>query len=113
MEEWLVVLITVAGTFLASSGFWGYIQYRQANNDAVSKLVLGIGYYTIQEECIRHLHAGSITREEYNEIHRYLYEPYTDLGGNGTAKKMMADVSQLPIRQPPLRTRLAEPPKEL
>lgn len=113
MEEWLVVLLTGMATLLASSGFWSYIQYRATNTDAVSKLVLGIGYYTIQEECIKHLHAGSITREEYNEIHRYLYEPYTELGGNGTAKKMMTDLSQLPIRHPPLRSRLAEPPKEL
>lgn len=113
MEQWLVVTITGMATLLASSGFWGYVQYRSSNADAVSKLVLGIGYYTIQEECIKHLHVGSITREEYNEIHRYLYEPYTELGGNGTAKKMMTDLSQLPIRHAPLRSCLAEPPKEL
>lgn len=113
MEEWLVVLITGIGTFLASSGFWSYVQYRHTNNDSISRLILGIGYYTIQEECVKHLHAGHITREEYNEIHRYLYEPYVELGGNGTAKKMMADLGQLPIRPPALRQALAEPPKEL
>lgn len=32
---------------------------------------------------------GSISLEEYDDIRKYLYEPYKKLGGNGTAEDVM------------------------
>lgn len=91
------------------------MQYKDSKKDARSQLLLGIGYYALQAECIKHLHVGSITREEYNEIYMHLYEPYIALGGNGTAKKMMEDVGELPLwrREPPPFTEQPPTSKEL
>ena len=41
---------------------------------------------------------GSITKDEYENLHDYLYLPYQELGGNGTAEKIMKEVSNLPIK---------------
>lgn len=36
-----------------------------------------------------HLKEGHITWDEYDDIRKYLYEPYKKLGGNGTAEDIM------------------------
>jgi hypothetical protein len=43
---------------------------------------------------------GSITRDEFEDLRKYLYEPYVELGGNGTAERVMIEVSKLPLRKP-------------
>lgn len=45
------------------------------------------------------LKLGYITQDEYENLHDYLYEPYLELGGNGTAKKVMAEVERLPLHK--------------
>lgn len=112
MATWLVAIITSTLTILASSGFWGYLQYKSSSKTETSKLMLGITYHVLQNECIKYLHTGSITSEEYNEIYRYLYEPYKSLGGNGSAERLMRDISQLPTRGPSMLKGPLEPPKE-
>lgn len=97
MPEWIPYVITAFATFISSSGFWAYAQSRSGSNSAQLELLIGIGYFTIQEECIRHLQAGYISREQYNDIYHHLYEPYQALGGNGTAQKMMVDLGNLPM----------------
>jgi hypothetical protein len=41
---------------------------------------------------------GSITKEEYENLHDYLFVPYEKLGGNGTAAKVMKEVEKLPMK---------------
>ena len=41
---------------------------------------------------------GFITQDEYENLHDYLYVPYEKMGGNGSAKRVMAEVEKLPIR---------------
>lgn len=100
MEEWIPVLITSIATFLASSGFWGFVQFRNSKDTSETKLLKGLGYFTLVGECQKHLDKGYIGKEEYYELYTHLYEPYKLLGGNGSAKRMMEAVDQLPyIRQ--------------
>ena len=42
---------------------------------------------------------GYITKDEYENLHDYLYEPYLAEGGNGTAKKVMSEVERLPLHE--------------
>lgn len=37
----------------------------------------------------KHIRDGWISLEEYDDIEKYLYEPYRKLGGNGTAESVM------------------------
>lgn len=93
----------VIGAVFASGGFWAFInavyQNRSKKQNALIKLILGIGHREITECCVRYLERGYITHDEYDDLMHYLYTPYIDLGGNGTAEKMVEDVKKLPIRE--------------
>lgn len=47
---------------------------------------------------------GWITKDEYEDFFKYLYEPYAKFGGNGLAERVMLEVAKLPIvgKTPPL-----------
>lgn len=64
-----------------------------------SAMLLGLGHDRIVYLGASYLERGYITQDEYENLHDYLYEPYLKLGGNGTAKKVMAEVERLPLHR--------------
>ncbi len=98
MELWLQLLLTNIFAVVASSGFWAYISSRDKKKDATTRLLMGLSYDKIVTLGMIYIQRGSITKDEYEDYRRYLYEPYQALGGNGVAEKIMADVSNLPLR---------------
>jgi hypothetical protein len=46
----------------------------------------------------KYIDRGWITKDEYEDLNTYLYEPYSQFGGNGLAKKVMLDVEKLPMK---------------
>jgi len=58
----------------------------------------GLGHDRISDLGQHYIERGYVTKEEYENLHDYLYVPYADLGGNGTAKKIMDEVEKLPIK---------------
>ena len=64
-----------------------------------SAMLLGLGHDRIVYLGGTYLERGYITQDEYENLHDYLYEPYLKLGGNGTAKKVMAEVEHLPLHK--------------
>ena len=57
----------------------------------------GLGdVYKRQGEC--YIQRGYITKDEYENLHDYLYLPYKKLGGNGTAEKIMKEVDRLSLK---------------
>ena len=58
----------------------------------------GLGHDRITYLGQKYIEKGYITRDEYENLHDYLYLPYADLGGNGTAKKIMEEVDKLPMK---------------
>lgn len=98
MEQWLITVITVVGSVLASSGFWAFIQTIRDKKDVRSKMILGLGHDRIIELCLKYLERGWITAEEYENLYKYLYKPYKAMGGNGSAERLMAKVSNLEVR---------------
>ena len=98
MEPLSLVLISVITTLLASSGFWSYIIHKSKTNDSVTLLIMGLAYDKIMYLGTKYVARGYVTREEYEDLRKYFYGPYSTLGGNGTAEWMMNQVSNLPIR---------------
>lgn len=47
---------------------------------------------------MKYLDRGWITKDEYEDFIKYLWNPYSSFGGNGLAEKIMADVQKLNIR---------------
>lgn len=99
MREWVTMLVTIICSVVASSGFWVFIQNRNDNNDAKTKMLMGLGHDRIVYLGMVYIQRGNITQDEFENLHDYLYKPYLELGGNGTAKRIMQEVERLPIKK--------------
>lgn len=98
-------IITIIVTVVGSGGFWAFISMqlqkrhdKKANKDSNQKarddMLMGIGHDKIYARCKEYIERGSITADEYDNL-SYLYNPYRELGGNGTGKKLMSEVENL------------------
>ena len=97
LEAVIAIIVSVFG----SGGFWAFITYRFQQRDvkdgAEAEMLKGLGHDRICWLGTKYLQEGHITRDEFENLHDYLYKPYKTLGGNGTAEKIMEDVKKLPI----------------
>lgn len=91
------VLIAVLCTLLASSGFWALVMKYLDKKSAKTKMLLGLGHDRIMYLGMKYVENGQITQSEYENLNKYLYEPYKKMGGNGTAERLMREVDKLPI----------------
>lgn len=96
---WYETLATIVVAIFASTGFWSYIQNRQKKKSDETKLLMGIGYTKIIQQSEKYVARGYVSTDEYHELYHYLYEPYHNMGGNGTAERLMAQVKSLPIKE--------------
>lgn len=95
--DWKQTLLTVLVTLLGSAGFWGFLDSRRAKKDANTRLLVGIAHDRITYLGMKYVERGYITRDEYENLNDYLYEPYAAAGGNGSAKRVMEEVKKLPL----------------
>ena len=95
-------VVTIVAAVLASSGFWAFMQRYFDKNDSFKKLLIGIGHDRIMYLGMQYIKRGYITPDEYENLNDYLYEPYAENGGNGSAKKIMVEVNKLPIKDIPI-----------
>lgn len=100
-NPWVQGAITVVCTILASSGFWAIISKRMTKKDVQTELLLGLAHDRIMYLGMKYIERGYITKDEYDDLHRYLYAPYDKAGGNGSAKRVMEEVNKLPIKDRP------------
>lgn len=95
--------ITLVLTVIGCTGFWTFlnnmIQNRNATRKAEKRALLGLLHEELVRSCVLYIARGSITRDEYEDLRRYIYEPYAALGGNGTGEKLMGEVNKLPIKE--------------
>ena len=97
--SWIELVVSVICAVLASSGMWTFMQKRSDKKDARTQMIVGLGHDRIMFLGIHYIERGYITRDEYENLYEYLYKPYEQLGGNGSAKRIMAEVDKLPIRK--------------
>ena len=96
--NWTEVVVTIAGSVLASSGLWSWILYKIKQKDTGLLMTRGMAHYRIIEEGQKFIERGWITHEEYDDFMKYLGNPYLESGSNGLAKKMLDDISALPFK---------------
>lgn len=73
------------------------IMSRRKNKDAKSDLLIGIAHDRIMFLGTIYLKRGYVTTDEYENLRDYLYTPYKQAGGNGSAEHIMQQVDKLPI----------------
>lgn len=98
MPSWLQTALTIIGAVLASSGFWAWIQKKSDKKDVRTRMLIGLGHDRIMYLGMKYIQRGYITHDEYENLHEYLYKPYDEMGGNGSAKRIMQEVDKLPIK---------------
>lgn len=101
-ESMVLALVAAVGGVGASSGFWTYFQRQSDKNSASSRLLMGLAYDKIATVGISYINRGYISKDEYEEYLKYLVQPYKEMGGNGVADRIAAEVGSLPIRTIPL-----------
>ena len=92
------VILTIITALLTSSGLWAFLGSRLEKNSAERELILGIAHIELVFFGMQFLERGWITRDEY-ETMQDLYKPYVKLGGNGSGRKIMKEIENLPIRE--------------
>lgn len=97
--EWLPNVITLVVAAFGSSGLWALIQRKLDKKDVRTRMLLGLGHDRIINLCMKYIDRGYITRSEFENLYKYLYKPYEDMGGNGTAKRLMEEVRKLPVKK--------------
>ena len=98
MSPWIQMILTIAGSLIASSGFWAILQKKCDKNDATREMLLGLAHDRILELGLFYIERGDyITQDEYENLNDYLYKPYKKLGGNGSADRTMVEVNKLRI----------------
>lgn len=97
--EYLELVATFLGTIIASSGFWIYVNKKSDRKSLQSELLIGLAHDRIIYLGTKYITRGWIYMDEYENLNMYLYKPYKELGGNGSAQRLMAEIDKLPIRQ--------------
>ncbi len=97
------LIISIVGAIFASTGFWAFltslIQNNQKKESAEAQMLKGLGHDRLCYLGSCYIAQGYITKDDYENLHDYLYLPYKMLGGNGTAEKIMKEVEKLPIKK--------------
>lgn len=94
MNDIVQIAVTVICSVLASSGLWAFIATRADKKDAKTEMLIGLAHDRILSLGVFYLDRGDwITADEYENLHDYLYVPYEKMGGNGSAKRVMAEVT--------------------
>lgn len=97
--DWLPIVVSIVAAAFGSTGLWQLIQRKLDKKDVRTRMLLGLGHDRIIDLSMKYIEQGYITRSEYENLHKYLYKPYEEMGGNGTAKRLMDEVKKLPIRK--------------
>ena len=97
MDNWVQIVLTSVSTVAASSGFWAYRSSKSNAKSATTRLLMGIAYEHIMTFGVAYIRRGWATRDEYEELRKYFFEPYKALGGNGSAERVMNEVEKLPF----------------
>lgn len=93
---------TIVISVIASTGFWQFLinwyNHKHTKMDATSRMLLGIANKIICESCQEYISRAYITKEEYEDLKKYLCDPYFELGGDGTVERLFKEVDRIPIR---------------
>lgn len=97
--KWVEMLVTVICAVIASSGFWTYLQKKFEKKDVRSKVLIGLAHDRIVYLGMKYIEQGWISEDDYENLHDYLYLPYKEMGGNGSAERIMREVDKLELRK--------------
>ena len=99
MDSRLQIFVTIICSVIASSGFWTCMKKITDKKDVKTQMLIGLAHDRIVWLGMQYVDRGWITQDEYENLYEYLYKPYEKMGGNGSAKRIMQEVNNLPIHK--------------
>ena len=97
------LIMSIVAAIFASTGFWAFLTYliqrKDTKDSAEAQMLKGLGHDRICYLGETYVARGYITKDEYENLHDYLFLPYKKLGGNGTAEKVMKEIEKLPLEK--------------
>ena len=97
------LIMSIVAAIFASTGFWAFLTYliqrKDTKDSAEAQMLKGLGHDRICYLGETYVARGYITKDEYENLHDYLFLSYKKLGGNGTAEKVMKEVEKLPLEK--------------
>lgn len=81
---------------LGSSGIWMWAKTKADRNNTEDRLLLAVARSQLVNQGRKYLKRGYITMDEY-EAYEDNYKLYSDLGGNGLARRIFDQVDELPM----------------
>lgn len=100
MPPWVQTIATVLISVAASSGFWAFLLKKTENKGARTQLLVGLAHDRILQSGMFYIKRGWLSIDEYENLYEYLYKPYKELGGNGTAERIIKQLEKLPHEEP-------------
>lgn len=102
----LQIIITIITSIFASGGFQAFLTSRMTRRDAViseikkdkdleKQALLGLLHQELLRECKEYIYKGEISISEYEDLKKYIYDPYASLKGNGTGEALMNRVTEI------------------
>lgn len=98
---YIQIVIPLITALLASSGFWLFLDKTRKTGTLSRRLLIGLAHDRIICLSMQYIRRGWVTQDEYENLFKFLYTPYIELGGNGSANRLMVEVDKLPIRANP------------
>lgn len=83
-------------TVLSGPGIWAWAKTRTQRNNSENRLLLQVAKNQLITQGRKYLNRGYVTMDEYEEYESE-YHVYTDLGGNGLARRIFEQVDDLPM----------------
>lgn len=81
---------------LGGSGMWAWAKTKANHNNNAAKLLLTVSRNQLIELGRTYINRGYVTMDEYEEYEAE-YRIYSDLGGNGLARRVFEQVDELPM----------------
>ena len=91
------IIVPLVTAVLGASGLWAWLQSKSSHRHAEDDLLVGVARSQIISMGRYYIERGYILINEYDDFYNYLYKPYTDIGGNGLARRIFEAVEDLPM----------------
>lgn len=95
-------IITVLVAVFASQGLWtflgDFLRQRWGKKTILERLVLGMAHDRLHFLCSKYIKEGSMTADDYDTL-KSIAEPYLEMGGNGSGKRLYDQAMALPIKE--------------
>lgn len=98
MDNSMEFIIAIILAVLGASGFWTLLLKILDRKSSKTKLLLGLAHDRIIALGEEYIKRGCITKDEYENLIKYLGEPYLESGGNGLGKRILEECKKLPIK---------------